>query len=113
MVDMITDHPKSNVNKPNMVVVNQCMKIAHFIPTDKTESAVVNWLFLNNELNYHNLPMHDVADSDGVFTRHIRVDIYHILGIKTSMTMAFHHRIGGHTEHLNRRVKHMLWIYCS
>ena len=112
-VDFITDLPESKGNKNIMVVVDRFTKMAHFIPTAKRESAVVARLFLENVWKYHGLPLDVVSDRDGVFTGHFIADLYKFLGIKRSMSTAFHPQTDGQTERLNQTIEHFLRTYCN
>jgi transposase InsO family protein len=112
-VDFITDLPESNGCKNIMVVVDRFTKMAHFIPTAKRESSVVARLFLDNVWKYHGLPLDVVSDRDGVFTGHFIADLYEFLGIKRSMSTAFHPQTDGQTERLNQTIEHYLRTYCN
>jgi hypothetical protein len=96
-----------------MVVVNQFTKMAHFIPAVKRESVVVAKLFLENVWKYHGLPLDIVSDRDGVFTGHFITALYQFLGIKRSMSTAFHPQTDGQTEPLNQTIEDILRTYCN
>src|SRR6202163_1415711 len=110
-VDFITDLPESNGNRNIMVVVDRFTKMAHFIPTDKREASTVARLFLNNVWKYHGMPIDIVSDRDTVFTGHFLADLYQFLGIKRSMSTAFHPQTDGQTERINQNIEHYLRTY--
>jgi transposase InsO family protein len=96
-----------------MVVVDWFTKMAHFIPMARRESAIVARLSLENIWKYHGLPLDIVADRDGVFTGHFIADLYQFLGIKPSMSTAFHPQTDRQTERLNQTIKNFLYTYCN
>ena len=112
-VDFITDLPESDGCKNIMVVVDCFTKMAHFIPAAKRESSVVARLCVDNVWKYHGLPLDVVSDRDGVFTGHFIADLYEFLGIKRSMSTAFHPQTDGQTERLNQTIEHYLRTYCN
>jgi hypothetical protein len=96
-----------------MVVIDWFTKMAHFIPMAKTESAVVAKMFLKNVWKYNGLPFDVVSGRDGVFAGHFITDLYQFLGIKQSMSTAFHPQTDGQTERLNQTIEHFLYTYCN
>jgi hypothetical protein len=55
-MDFIMDLPQSNSFDSILVVVDHFMKMAHFIPCNKSIIGGKNKLFLNHVFCYHGLP---------------------------------------------------------
>jgi len=54
-----------------------------------------------------------VSDRDGTFTGQYFTDLYNYLGIKRSMSTAFHPQTDGQTERINQVIKAYLRSYCN
>jgi len=64
-------------------------------------------------LNYHGFPEDVVSDRDGTFTGQYFTDSYDYLGIKKSMSTAFHPESDGQTERINQVIETYLRCYCD
>jgi len=79
--------------------------MAHFIPISKKDSRSVAKAYLNNVWKYHGFPEDVVSDRDGTFTRQYFTYLYNYLGIKQSMSMAFHPQRDGQAERVNQVIE--------
>jgi len=112
-MDFITDLPLSSGGTKILVVVDRFTKMAHYIPIDKKDTPTVARAYLNNVWKYHGFPEDVVSDRDGTFTGQYFTDIYDYLGIKRSMSTAFHPRTDGQTEQMNQVIEAYLRAYCN
>ena len=111
--DFITDLPESEGATIILVVVEGFTKIAHFVPIEKKDSPMVGRAELENVWKYHGFPEDVVSDRDGIFTEQFFTDLYNYLGIKRSMSTAYHPQSDGQTERINQVIESYLWSYCN
>ena len=103
--DFITDLPESEGATMILVVVDRFTKMAHFIPLRKKDSPTVARAYLENVWKYHGFPEDVVSDRDSTFTGSFFTDLYNFLGIKRSMSTAYHPQTDGQTEHINQVIE--------
>ena len=113
LTDFITDLPLSSGVLKILVVVDRFTKMAHFIPIDEKDSPTVAKGSLNNVWKYHEFPENIVSDRAGTFTGQYFTDLYDYLGIKRSMSTAFHPQTDGQTERMNQLIEAHLGAYCN
>jgi len=111
--DFITDLPESEGATMILVVVDRFTKMAHFIPIRRKDSPTVARAYLENIWKYHGLPEDVVSDRDGTFTGQYFTDLYNYLGIRKSMSTAFHPESDGQTERINQVIESYLRSYCN
>jgi len=111
--DFITDLPESEGATMISVVVDRFTKMAHFIPLRKKDSPTVARAYLENVWKYHGFPEDVVSDRDSTFTGSFFTDLYNFLGIKRSMSTAYHPQTDGQTERINQVIKSYLRSYCN
>jgi len=111
--DFITNLPESSGYTKILVVVDRFTKMAHFIPLSKKDSPTVAKAYLENVWKYHGFPEDVVSDRDGTFTGQYFTDLYNYLGIKRSMSTAFHPQTDGQTERINQVIEAYLRSYCN
>jgi hypothetical protein len=111
--DFITDLPESSGHTKILVVVDRFTKMAHFIPLSKKDSPTVAKAYLENIRKYHRFREDVVSDRDGTFTGQYFTDPYNYLGIKRSMSNAFHPQTDGQTERINQVMEAYLRSYCN
>jgi len=99
--DFITDLPESQEYKNILVVVDRFTKMAHFIPIINREATEVARAYLNGVWKYHGIPEDIVSDRDATFTGQYIANLYDYLGIKRSMSTAYHPQTDGQTERMN------------
>jgi len=111
--DFITDLPESEGATKILVVVDRFTKMAHFIPITKKDSPTVARAYLENIWKYHGFPEDVVSDRDGTFTGQYFTDLYDYLGIKNSMSTAFHPESDGQTERIDQVIESYRRSYCN
>jgi len=111
--DFITDLPESEGATMILVVVDCFTKMAHFIPLRKKDSPTVARAYLENVWKYQGFPEDVVSDRDSTFTGSFCTDLYNFLGIKRSMSTAYHPQTDGQTERINEVIESYLRSYCN
>jgi len=111
--NFITDLPESEGATIILVVVDRFTKMAHFIPFKKKDSPTVARAYLENVWKYHGFPKDIVSDRDSTFTGSFFTDLYNYLGIKHSMSTAYHPQTDGQTERINQVIESYLRSYCN
>jgi len=111
--DFITDLPESEGATIILVVVDRFTKMAHFVPIKKKDSPTVARAYLENVWKYHGFPEDVVSDRDTTFTGSFFTDLYDYLGIKRSMSTAYHPQTDGQTERINQVIEAYLRSYCN
>jgi len=101
-MDFITDLPKSKGYDTILVVIDQLIKMSHFIPYWKDLDArqFAN-LFIKEIVRLHGLP-HDIITNKGtLFTTDLWKETAGKLGIEGRLSTAFHPQTDGQTERTN------------
>jgi len=111
--DFITDLPESEGATIILVLVDRFTKMAHFVPIKKKDSPTVARAYLENIWKYHGFPEDVVSDRDTTFTGSFFTDLYNYLGIKRSMSTAYHTQTDGQTERINQIIESYLRSYCN
>jgi len=106
--DFITDLPESEGATIILVVVDRFTKMAHIIPIKKKDSPTVARTYLQNVWECHRFPEDVVSDRDSTFTGSFFMDLYNYLGIKRSMSTAYHPQTDGETERINQVIESYL-----
>lgn len=112
-MDFITHLPETAARHTVIyVVVDRLTKLAHIAPTtDKATAADVAELFVNLVVKHHGLPRQIVSDRDTKFTGKFWQAFTAQVGIKCSMSSAYHPQTDGQTERTNRIPIDMLRHY--
>ena len=98
--------PRSNGNDAILVVVCRLTKYAHFIPCKTTLDAnQMAQIFIEKIWSLHGLPDDIVSDRGSLFTSRFWARLTERLGIKRSMSTAFHPRTDGQTERVNQTLE--------
>jgi len=88
--NFITDLPESEGATIILVVVERFTEMAHFVLIKRKDSPTVARAYLENVWKYHGFPEDVVSDRDATFTGSLFTDLYNYLGIKLSMSTAYH-----------------------
>lgn len=99
-MDFFTKLPKTaNGYTAVFVVVDRLTKLAHFIPTFDTATAVdIANLFFTHCFKLHGLPEVIISDHDPKFTSIFWSSLFKILGTKFNMSSANHPQTDGQSE---------------
>lgn len=114
-LDFMVRLPKT-VNKFDaiLVFVDKLTKMVHLVPTTTDVSAEETArLFISNVFRLHGLPSVFISDRDSKFTSHFWSYLCKALGIKKSLSSAFHPQTDGQTERTNRVVEEVLRHFCE
>jgi len=111
--DFITDLPESEGATMILVVVDRFTKMAHFIPITKKDSPTVARAYLENVWKYHGFSKDVVSNRDSPLTWGFFTDLYNYLGIKRSMSTAYHPQTDWQTERINQVIESYLRSYCN
>jgi len=87
--------------------------MAHFIPIVKREATEVVRAYLNNVWKYHGIPHDVVSDRDATITGQYITNICDYLGIKRSISTAYHPHTVGQTEPMIQLMKAYLRCDCN
>jgi len=114
-MDFITHLPvTTNGFDSIFVVVDRLSKMAHFIPALVTDTAVDSAKrFFQSVFRLHGLPLDIVSDRDPKFTGNFWRALTEFLGIKLSMSTAYHPQSDGQTERTNRTLEQFLRHYVN
>jgi hypothetical protein len=118
-MDFITALPESDSYTQIWVIVDRLTKMAHFIPLrvneGSSESPVEDLakVFAKEVWRLHGLPSDIVSDRDTRFTLRFWQELTKHLGIKLSMSTAFHPQTDDQTERVNEVLEVYLRHYLS
>jgi len=87
--------------------------MAHFVTIKKKDSLTVARAYLEKVWKYHGLPEDVVSDRDTTFTKSSFTDLYNYLGIKRSMSTAYHPQTDGQTEQIDQVIESYLRSYSN
>ena len=114
-MDMITDLPTSNSCDSILSMVDQGLsKEVILIPTNKTINAEgISKLLQDNLFKHFGLPDRIISDRGPQFAAKTFRTLLERLGIKSSLSTAYHPQTDGMTEQINQEIEAYLSIYCS
>lgn len=113
-MDFITDLPLCEGYDAIMVVVNQFMKMAHFIPCrDLPTLEQTARLYINRVMNLHSVPEQIISDRGGQFAAEFWSKFWLLLKVKTSMSTAYHPETDSQTKRVNSVINQYVRIFCT
>ena len=113
-VDFIVKLPESNGYDAVMNIVDLVSKCTHFIPTNTTITALgAARLYLRHVWKHHRLPRQVVSDQGPQFIAEFTRELYQLLGIKLSVTMAYHPQGDGQTKRVNQELEQYLRLFVN
>ena len=114
-MDQIVELPKTNDGFDSIVVyVDRLTKMMHCQPTHTNVTApVLAHIFFDTVVRLHGLPDNIVSDRDPKFTGHFWRALFKHVGVKLSMSTAFHPQTDGQTERDNRTLESILRNFVS
>jgi len=113
-MDFIEELPNSNGYNSILVVVDRLTKWAVFIPTTTTlKAAGLADLIIDHIICQHGIPRSIISDRGSKFTSRVWGSICSILGIKVSLSTAFHPQTDGQTERVNQVLEQYLRVFTN
>ena len=114
-MDFITDLPPVKGHDSILVIVDQgLMKGIILIPCSKTITAKETaQLLLENLYKRFGLPDKIISDQGPQFALKVFVELLKLLGIKSSLSTAYHPQTDRTTERVNQEIEAYLAIYCA
>ncbi|MBW0495158.1 hypothetical protein O181_034873 [Austropuccinia psidii MF-1] len=101
-MDFITQLPLSNNFHSILVVVDRFSKMAIFIPTYGTITALeLAQIFISHDFSKHGLPVSIVSDRGSLFVSSFWTNLCQQLKIARDLSTAFHPETDGQTERVN------------
>jgi transposase InsO family protein len=109
------DLPESKGFDSIMVMVDQnAMKGVIFIPTNKTVStAKAACLYYKKVYTQFGLPDKIISDRDPCFVSNLFQELRKLLGVKLTMSTAYHPQTNSKTEWVNQELEIYLRTFCS
>lgn len=113
--DFITGLPESEGQDTILVVVDRFSKGVHLIPCKEEglDAEKTARLFLDNVWKLHGTPLQTVSDRGTQFNNQFMKRLNELLGIKGSLSTAYHPQSDGQTERLNQVVEHFLRCFIA
>ena len=113
-LDHIVDLPPSNGFDCILVVVDRLTKMAHFIPSQKTDrSPQLASQFVTRIFSLHGLPDDLVSDRGPTFRSGFWSEVLKHLKIKSKLSTAFHPESDGQTERVNQVLEQYIRLYVN
>ena len=113
-MDFITDLPLSNRYDSLFVVINRLSKAVIVTPCTKTIMADgTAQLYLNHVWKRTGLPQQVISDCGPQFASKVMQEIWSKLGVKSTMSTAFHPQTDGEMEQVNQELEQYLCIFCN
>ncbi|MBW0522176.1 hypothetical protein O181_061891 [Austropuccinia psidii MF-1] len=113
-MDFITQLPLSNSFDSIPVVVDRFSKMAIFIPTYGTLTALeLAQIFISHVFSKHGFPVSIVSDRGSLFVSSFWTKLCQQLKISRDISTAFHPKTYGQTERVNQFIYQYLWMYVS
>src|ERR1700744_1513475 len=112
--DLIVGLPEVNGYNAILTFVDHKGKQCHFIPTsDTVDSSGIAEIYFREIFRLHGMPRAFISDRGPQFASKMMRALLGHLGIKSSLTTAYHPQANGQTEHMNKEVSQYLRLYCN
>jgi transposase InsO family protein len=112
--DLITGLPESHGFDAIWVTVDRLSKRIHVAPTTgEVDSLGIARLFRDHVWRNHGLPDQIISDRGSQFVSGFTRELNRLLGIKTSLSTAFHPETDGQTERVNSEIEQYLRIFIN
>ena len=113
-MDFITDLPLSQGYDSLFVVVDRLSKAVVLSPCNKTITAEgTSQLYMDNVWRRTGLPRQVISDRGPQFASKVMQEIWNKLGVKSTMSTAFHPQTDGETERVNQELEQYLRVFCN
>jgi len=110
----VVELPESSGHDAVMTVMNAVSKRVYFIPTHMTVTVEgAARLFLHYVWKLHGFPKHVVSDRGPQFVALFTKELYRLLGIRISSSIAWHPQTDGQTEHVNQELDQFLHLFVN
>ena len=111
-IDFISELPESGGYNSVMVAVDSIGKRSYFVETVTTVTAAgaVN-LYLRNVWKLYSLPRKVISDRGPQFVATFMKELYRLLGIEATTSIAYHLQTDGQTERVNQELEQYLRIF--
>nr|GEY01130.1 putative reverse transcriptase domain-containing protein [Tanacetum cinerariifolium] len=109
-MDFVTKLPRtSNGHDTIWVIVDRLTKLAHFIPTKKTDSMeTLTRLYIKRIVSWHGVPISIISGHDSHFTSRFWQSLPNALGTQLDMSTAYHPEIDGKSKRTIQTLEDML-----
>ena len=113
-MDFVVDLPLSKGYDSLFVVVDRLSKATILAPCNKTITAEETpQLYLSHVWKRTGLPQQVISDRGPQFASKVMQEIWMKLGVKSTMSTAFHPQMDGETERINQELEQYLRIFCN
>ncbi|MBW0534977.1 hypothetical protein O181_074692 [Austropuccinia psidii MF-1] len=113
-MDFITKMPLSRSFDSILVVLDRFSKMAIFLPTYSTITALdLAQLLISHVFSKHGLPVIIVSDRGSLFVSSFWTQLCQELKISRDLSTAFHVETDGQKERVNPILQQYLWMYVS
>jgi hypothetical protein len=111
-MDFITDLPNSQGYDSLFVVVDRLSKATIISPCTKTITAEeTSKLYMDNVWRRTGLPCQVISDRGPQFASKVMQEVWNKLGVKSTMSTAFHPQTDGETERVNQELEQYLRVF--
>jgi hypothetical protein len=94
------------------VIVDQFLKVAHFIPVKTTyKGAKLAELYIARIVCLHGVPKKIVSDRETQFMSRFWEKLHEAMGTKLNFSLAYHRQTDGQTKRVNQILEDMLRAY--
>jgi len=113
-VDFVVELLESSGHDAVMTVVDSVSKRVHFVLTHTTVTVEgAARLFLHYVWKLHGLPKRVVSNRGPQFIASFTKELYRLLGIRLSSSMAWHPQTDGQTERVNQELDQFLRLFVN
>jgi hypothetical protein len=113
-MDFVTNLPFSNGYDSMFVVVDRFSKATIVSPCRKDITAEeTSKLFLDTVWRRAGLPQQAISDRGPQFASKVMRELWDKLGVKASLSIAFHPQTDGETERVNQEIEQFFRVFCN